>query len=262
MMGVARLLSFWAFAFVILVGCSFLKSLVRPAFGTLLWGLTSSALVLALIAVFRRRDRRSWRQSGIRFDSSAGAWLVGGLLLGLATYAAILLCTSLVIGPIRLTPGSPAALAALPLVLAGIAALGLMEELAFRTYAFWTATAALGPRGGQVLVAVAFTLLHLAYGWPWPTLALGVLPSAVLFGAAAYASGGVALPLGVHVGMNFGRWLTGEVDEQGIWRLDLDAADPTRLGTWAPLIGAIVPILVSLGLWWWSVRRPAGPAAA
>jgi hypothetical protein len=93
-------------------------------------------------------------------------------------------------------------------------------------------------------------------------LALGVLPSAVLFGAAAYASGGVALPLGVHVGMNVGRWLTGEVDQQGIWRLELGSADPGRVETWAPLVGATVPILVSLGLWWWSVRRPAKPAAA
>jgi membrane protease YdiL (CAAX protease family) len=262
LLGVARLLRFWAIAFAILVGCSFLKPLVPPSFGPLLWGLTSSCLLLALLAFFQHMEHRTWRQSGLHFDSPAAWHILGGVLLGLAVYAAILLLTSALLGPIRLEAGSTSTLRVFPLVMAGIVALALMEELAFRSYAFWTATSVLGVRGGQVLVAVAFALLHLAYGWAWPTVALGVLPSAVLFGAAAYASGGLALPLGVHIGINLGRWLTGEADRAGPWSLGLQDADLQHLQTWAPLIGAAVPLAVSMGLWWWGMQRQAPRPAA
>jgi hypothetical protein len=75
---------------------------------------------------------------------------------------------------------------------------------------------------------------------------LGVFPSAILVGMATLVSGGLALPLGVHLGINMARWMTGEADGEGLWTLDTSSLDPTRAATLAPLIGAAVPLCVAL----------------
>ncbi len=129
----------------------------------------------------------------------------------------------------------------------GLAAVTVMEELAFRSYSLWTALRALGFWPAQVLVAVAFSLLHLAYGWPSSTVLLGVFPSGLLFGVAAAVSGGLALPVGLHLGINLGRWATGEGGGAGLWTLDTSALDPARAASVAPYLGAAVPLLLASG---------------
>lgn len=244
----SRVLAFWGAAIAILLGAGFLRGMVPPALGPLTWGLISSLALYALIRLFLRIDRCSLSDVGLAWTSSSPIRFVAGLGLGVATYAAILLASSLVLGPIRLGPGAPPAGPAVALIIAGLTALAVMEELAFRSYAFWTATRTLGIWPAQLLAAVAFSLLHVAYGWPTSTVLLGVFPSAILFGMAALVSGGLALPLGVHLGINVGRWMTGEADGAGLWTLDTSGLDPERAATLAPLIGAVVPVAVALAL--------------
>ena len=255
-----RVFAFWAVALLILVACGFLQDLAAPAFGPLLWGLTSSLALLILLVFILKRDRRTWEQIGLGLTPRSGVRFATGLAVGLGTYAATLLLDSLVGGPIRLTSGDAAAASLFPLVVARLLALCLMEELMFRSYTLWTAIDALGPKGGQALVAVAFGLLHLWYGWTWFTVVSGVIPSAVLFGVAAWVSRGLAWPFGIHVGLNLARWLTGEADGQGFWRLDLTGANRAALELWAPWIGALIPLAMSALLWWWSDRHRRHPA--
>lgn len=245
---ISRVLSFWGAAIAIMLGVGFLRGLVPPALGPLAWGLVSSLALFALISLFLRRDRRSLADVGLAWASTSPIRFLAGLGLGVATYATTLLVSSLVLGPIRLGPGAPPSVGAVVLIIMGLAALAVMEELAFRSYAFWTATQTVGLWPAQLLVAVAFSLLHVAYGWPISTVLLGVFPSAILFGMAALVSGGLAFPLGLHLGINLARWMTGQSDGAGFWALDTRGLDPTRAATLAPLLGAIVPVVMALGL--------------
>lgn len=244
----ARVLTFWAGAITFLVLWGFVRSLVPPDFGPFVWGLGGSVAVLGLIRVFLRRERRTFAEVGLGWNSRSLVRLFGGLGLGVATYLATLLLTAAVLGPIRFSPGTAPTVDAILVTVLGLIATALMEELAFRSYTLWTALRAIGFWPGQVLVAVAFSLIHIAYGWPPSTVLMGVLPSGLLFGAAAVVSRGLALPFGVHLGMNLSRWVTGEGYAPGWGTLDASALDPARTPSVAPLIGAAVPILIALAL--------------
>lgn len=252
----ARPLAFWTAGIAILLGAGFLRGFVPPAFGALVWGVGSSLLLLLLLRVFLQRDHRTWSDVGLGWDRGSVPRFSAGLCVGLCTYGLTLLLVSLVLGPIRLVPGTAPTAAPLILLLAGLLALAVMEELLFRSYALWTTLDALGAWPAQLVVALAFGLLHVAYGWAPATILLGVIPSAMLFGTAAVISRGLALPLGIHLGINLGRWLTGEAEGAGPWRLDLTAPAPVPTSNWAPILGALAPLSVGALLWAWHARRP------
>jgi hypothetical protein len=253
----ARTLAFWAAAIAILLGVGFLKGLLPAPIGPLAWGTGSSLLLLLLIRAFLRRDHRNWSDIGLGITQGSVPRLGLGLGLGLGTYGLTLLLVALIAGPIHVVAGSTPSLSALLPVLAGLVALAAMEELAFRSYTLWISVEALGNWAAQLLVATAFGLLHLAYGWAPTTVLFGVLPSALLFGIAAFVSRGLALPLGIHLGMNLGRSLMSEADGAGPWRLELAGSDTAPVATWAPLLGACAPLLVAGLLWGWYRLRPA-----
>lgn len=56
---------------------------------------------------------------------------------------------------------------------------------------------------------------------------------------------GGSLAVLVHLGINLARWCTGESAGGGFWTLDTQALDPARAATLAPLIGALVPLVVA-----------------
>ena len=47
---------------------------------------------------------------------------------------------------------------------------------------------------------------------------LGAFVGSVLFGMAALAMRGLAVPIGLHAAWNFGQWTVGEKDFPGIWK--------------------------------------------
>jgi membrane protease YdiL (CAAX protease family) len=241
-----RILVFWAAALVLMLVVGVLRGVLPPRLGPLAWGAVSAAALLALIRVFLRVDGLSVADVGLGWTTMSPVRFLAGLALGVATNAVTLLMSALVLGPIRLAPGVAPTASAIVLMLLGLGALVVMEELTFRTYTFWTAVRTLGAWPAQLFVAVAFSLLHVAYGWPLSTVLLGVFPSAILFGMATLAFGGLAPPLGVHLGINVARWMTGQADGAGLWTLDTSGLDAARAATLAPLIGAAVPLLVAL----------------
>jgi hypothetical protein len=82
-----------------------------------------------------------------------------------------------------------------------------------------------------------------------------VPPNALLFGAAALAFRDLSAAIGVHAAINTARWSTGETGTPGLW--SMSAAEPTRarLAEWSPVIGIIVTLLATCGLWWWYFRE-------
>ena len=96
--------------------------------------------------------------------------------------------------------------------------LAAREELAFRGYPLRRLHSEFGLWPAQLAVAAVFVLEHRLGGYPWSDAIFGSGMGALLFGIAAIATGGLALPIGLHAAWNFGQWLIGMKGAAGFWR--------------------------------------------
>ena len=55
-------------------------------------------------------------------------------------------------------------------------------------------------------------------GATWGNAILGAFTGSLLFGMAALAMRGLAVPIGLHTAWNFGQWTLGEKETSGLWR--------------------------------------------
>lgn len=241
--------------FVILVVAALAKAAVPRALADLAWGSLASCGLAALTWAFLRIEHRRAEDIGVRASAASPARLTAGLAIGVATYACALLLISVGLGPLTWSaPAWPSPGHGL-LVVASFLMLSCMEELGFRAYMLRTLSSALGVWPAQALVAVAFGLTHVAYGWPLRTVVMGVIPSALLFGAAAWRSQGLALPIGVHAGVNLAQWLVGEKESAGVWTLSAAPEHTARLASGAPWVATAVTLLTATVVWTWPARR-------
>jgi membrane protease YdiL (CAAX protease family) len=242
---------FWGGYLGILIVVARVKAMV-PAGGQLLWGLLSSAAIFLLTLLFLRRERRTVADVGLGFGWFTVPRLGLGLVLGLAVFLANLPVLSALVSRIRLAPGADARSGTLALTAASLLALSCMEELGFRAYPLRTLIPALGFWRAQLLVAVAFGLCHLAFGWSLKTILLGVVPTGLLLGVAAAASRGLALPVGLHAGLNLAQWATGG---PGPWRIVVDPAAEARISAVANVTGLAIILAATALLSGWASRR-------
>jgi membrane protease YdiL (CAAX protease family) len=252
---VQRALLFLLGYFALLWVASIPKGMVPPAYADLTWGASASVAIFALTRFFLSREQRTLREIGLSPDGGSFMRLLIGVGLGIGVYAVTLTLISLLVGPLRFTAVTPPSAATILQIVAGVLALSSMEELGFRGYPLRTLIPAIGHWQAQVVVAIAFGLGHLLFGWTWQSVALGVMPSALLFGAAARVSGGLAMPIGLHAAVNFAMWVVGEKASVGFGTLDVDPAAVARVTAVAPFIGAAVPIGTALLLFWWHQRH-------
>jgi len=239
----------------VLVLASSVKAKVPPQWGQLVWGLASSAALLPLILVFLRREGRTFRDIGLNIEAMSVPRLVAGIVIGLATFAVILLLIDIIAGPLRLTRGI-ASSGTMAVSGCTFLALACMEELGFRGYALRTLVRTMGMWRAQAIVAVAFGLSHVAFGWSWINILLGVIPSALLFGIAATSSRGLAMPIGVHTGVNFAQWAVS--DNSGIWKLVFNDQLRLRVDFVSHIIGIAVTLFVAFLFWRLQIHRGRG----
>lgn len=246
----ARVTGFWVAYFAILIGAGRLRGMVPGGWGPFVWGATSSLALLLVTLWLLKREGRSPRTVGLPLEPRSWPRLFGGLALGLALYAAILLVDRLLAGPLTLSPDPTASWTGAALAVATFLALSAMEELGFRGYPLRTLVPVIGLWPAQFLVAVAFGLAHLAYGWSWSSILLGVIPSALLFGIVATRSGGLAAPIGVHAGVNLAAWMVGMKETPGLWTIHVETATQGRLATIATVMSIGMTLLLTALLAW------------
>lgn len=238
--------AFWIAYLLILVVTGKAKALVPEPMQPLLWGLASSALILVTTLVFVRRDGRALRDVGLVAERSTILRLSFGLGVGLLVFGLTILAVALLSSGLRFErPAIPTG-GALFFVLTGTLATSCMEELGFRAYPLRTLLEGFRAWQAQVLVAVAFGLCHIAFGWSWVTVLLGVIPSALLFGLAAVASGGIAVPVGIHAGLNLAQWSVGE---HGLWRIASTPEAGDDVSRLASVIGLSITLLAAFLFW-------------
>lgn len=242
----------------ILFVASIPKGMVPPAFADLVWGTLSSIGILALTLWLMRREQRDLASIGLQPHGGTALRLLGGFAIGAAVYALTLALISVSVGPIRLTAGAASGGGTILLVTASFLALSCMEELGFRAYPLRTLAPSIGVWPAQLLVAVTFGLAHMLFGWAWQPVLFGVIPSALLFGAAAMRSRGLALPIGIHAALNLALWSVGEKGASGLWRITVDETRVPNVSAAAPFIGVGVLLAAALLIAMWPVRpQPA-----
>jgi uncharacterized protein len=256
----ASVIVFWAAYVAILVGAGFDFGILPARWSRLGWASASSAALLLLTFVMVRREGRMLGDVGIGFGRRSVPLFLVGAVIGFATYALNIAVLATAIGGLHLSRAPTIDWSAVALTVGTILALSSMEELGFRGYPLRTLVPQLGPWAAQALIAVAFALTHRLYEWSWSSIVFGVLPSAILFGAAALASGGLAMPIGLHMGVNFARWALGERGSSGFFTVTVDQAAKARLERIAPVTGIAITLGMAAMLWWWDRRSHASEA--
>ncbi len=240
---------------LVLLGTSVFKGMSPPGYADLVWGITASLALVALTRLFLRREQKTFADVAMRPHRHTATRLLVALVAGVALYLLTLAIISVAAGPLQHSaPAWPSASRWL-VVVASYLALASMEELGFRAYALRTLVPAIGRWKAQLLIAVAFGLTHIAFGWPWTRVVMGVIPSGLLFGALALRRGGLALAIGVHAALNLAQWIVGEKETPGVWTLTVDPAHTARLAGTAPLIATAVVLVAAALVWWWPPFR-------
>lgn len=246
--------------FVILLAAAVPKGMVPPRFADLTWGTLASLAVYALTRWLLRTERRAPSDVGIALSVHAVWRVLLGALLGFGVYGLTVLLVSVSVAPIRFDATGTPDVSTWMRIISGFLALSIMEELGFRGYPQHTLMPVLGYWPTLVAVALVFALSHALTGWPMETALLGVFPSALLFGAVAGRSGGLAMPVGLHAALNIAYWMVGAKESPGVWTIRVAPSEAARLSTAAPLVGAGVMILAALLVTVWPRRRDGSPA--
>lgn len=228
----------------------------------LIVGLLTVPGSFAVTALLIRWERRRLADYG--FELTAGTWLrfLCGLVLGFALIAAQ---TGLMMlaGGIRWVAAASLDPSML-LTPAGYLLLATREEIAFRGYPF-RKLARTSPWAAQTIIAILFAIEHRLGGASWENALLGSAVGSLVFGMAALATRGLAVPIGLHAAWNMGDWLRGGKGPGGLWGI---VVAPGRDGhASAVAMGSYLLVMASAfaGLWAWKrlhVRPIADTASA
>jgi membrane protease YdiL (CAAX protease family) len=135
--------------------------------------------------------------------------------------------------------------------LATYLALASREELAFRGYPLQTLNRRFGAGTALTVISLLFAAEHALGGWTWWQALLGSGLGALLFGAAALRTRGLAVPIGLHAAWNFGDSMLGGKGTLGLWKpvVDANAIERVETAQWA--IYVVVMIVATAAIWFW-----------
>lgn len=237
---------------------------------------TGLLLLLGITRLALWREGESLAALGLGFDSRRLREFGCGVAITSVLFAAAALARAVWIGAtwhFEGLAGILAALIGLPvafLLMAG-------EELVFRGYGFRQLIAACGARTALVFSALAFGVYHLAQTgfamWGIGALWVVALPAlgGLVFGLALIRTGGLALPLGLHLG---GNWIQASVLRLGgpaegapsaLFTAPLTTTQAQEL--WSPDLLPHVPylfvmVLAAIVVALWNSPTKAGPTGA
>jgi membrane protease YdiL (CAAX protease family) len=126
----------------------------------------------------------------------------------------------------------------------------MMEELAFRSYTFVSLNKKYGIWITQLVVAIAYAGYHIATGWSVTSAFAGPFVWAFVFGLAAAKTGGIAMPLGIHIALNILQPLTGfKGEEYSLWSLNYPQDSPASVVNHTDTVGLYIQgMILIIGL--------------
>lgn len=253
-----RVAFFWLGFAGVVVLAGWVGGLVPRVWHGVVCGTVGSFGALALSGWRLRRDGLGWGDVGLAWRRGSIARFLFGAVLGIALFAAIAGIGGMV-GGWRWERSPRVDFAAVALSAVTFLALNTMEELGFRGYPLRRLEAHFGLWRAQLIVAVMFGLSHYVLGWPLPAALLGAGLGSLVFGMAAIASRGLALPIGIHAAGNLTDWMLGGKGPGGVWRVVVEGGGaPGQMAGWAAYCAVMLAALA--GLWLW--QRRSSPRAS
>jgi membrane protease YdiL (CAAX protease family) len=218
-------------------------------------GFATAIGTLLLSLAFVCWDRISANDVGVLPDRRSGLRLLLGFVIGITLVGGWAL-VSTATGYVRWDRGPGTNASAMIVALLAYFALACREELAFHGYPLRRLQDPLGVWGAQLFVAVVFALEHRLGGYDWLHAIFGPGVGSLLFGMAAIATRGLAVPIGIHTAWNFGQWLLGLRGHPAIWRAVVDENRSPQAEFAMMAIYVVLVSVATLGFWMW-YRRAA-----
>lgn len=215
-----KVIVFWILFVALLYGMGSVTPLFSKTYYSLATGVFGSLIALVVTKIFLWREKKNFRDVGLFLTGSSVpkfflGFLIGTVIIGLMVLVLVSFTT------MRFTRTNIQFEFADYIGYLAILPLAFMEELAFRAYPFVRLNQKLGLRATQVIVAIAFALYHIAGGQSVYSSFLGPGIWAFTFGLLAYWSGGIAMPLGLHVAANMLQSIIGlKTTPRSLWTLE------------------------------------------
>jgi membrane protease YdiL (CAAX protease family) len=216
-------------------------------------GLGTAIATLLLSLAFVRWDRISVSDVGLLPDRGSWLRLLCGFVIGLVLVAAWALGSAST-GYVRWVRGPGTGASAAGVALLAYLALACREELAFHGYPLRRLQDPLGVSGAQLFVAVIFALEHRLGGYDWPHAIFGPGVGSLLFGMAAIATRGLAVPIGIHSAWNCGQWMLGLRGHPAVWEVVVEENRSTQAEFATMAIYVVLLAGATLGFWVWYRR--------
>lgn len=247
----------------ILVLVSPLKHLLPPQFERYAYGIIGIAVALVIVWIFCKWSKRDFADMGLAWRpvtiKNFFTGFVFGLLVSVAAFLIVIGINDLRIVPVQGQDTGMFFIWAMALLL-----LSLMEEIAFRSFAFMQLKNTWGVWPAQITIAVLFALYHVAGGQDLISSFLGPGVWAFIFGWAVLRSGGIAMATGIHFAANLLQTAIGQkTSYPAIWKIDIPDTIPALLQQQLDRTGLLVQLglLVTgivLTLLWKQQRQKAG----
>jgi membrane protease YdiL (CAAX protease family) len=216
-------------------------------------GAIAILLTLALTLLFIRWDGRTFDDFGFYLTSRSPLLFILGIGVGVILVGAHVALTGL-FGPVHWVSSHHWDPLRAMLMLAVFLLLATREELAFRGYPLRKLASDLNPVAGQLIIAALFAIEHAIGGASWSNAVLGAGMGSLVFGMAALATRGLAMPIGLHAAYNFADWASGGKGEDGIWQIEVvpgldQQAQIVSMSAYVAVVAA-----AAVAIWWWGRR--------
>jgi membrane protease YdiL (CAAX protease family) len=213
----AKVLFFYLSSILVLMITSRLTKGLTPEVADLLSIFLASILSFLLVCLFTGWQHLSLPEVGVGPGKNTIQRFSAGSFIGL--FMAVLQALAVVgFGHLRLTivPNLSVLQIILPLLLYFFVA--CREELVFRSYALRSLDYSFSSSVALLIIVIIFIIEHVMDGMTLKMDIFGAGLGGILFGLAALKTKGLALPIGLHSGWNFGQWMVGFKNRPGVWK--------------------------------------------
>ena len=251
-----RVLLFWFTTMAILAATAPAAAALGDRSGLSI-GAIASVLTLGLTLLFVRWERKSRHEFGFYVSRRSPLLFFLGALIGLALVGAQTALTALV-APVHWVSDRHLDPLRGMVIVTTFLLLATREELAFRGYPLGKLALDLNPWAAQLIVAALFAIEHVVGGATWSDAVFGAGMGSLVFGMAALATKGLALPIGIHAAYNIADWARGGKGGDGLWRAVV-APGSEQTAQFVGMASYVAVMAIALLALWMTGRRIERP---
>ena len=220
LISLGKSISFIALYIIFGAVLSQIKYFFPPQFERYAQGILGTIGAIITVIIFLRVEKKTFRDYGLNWEKTSFKKFILGLSLGIVLAAVMMLSQVLYSGLVLSFNNDVNLVTFLPWSLAFIP-LAFMEEIAFRSYPLIRLNKSFGLRTTQFILAILFAVYHMLMMWSPKASILGPGIWALAYTLTAVAPNGIAVPTGLHFGLNFVQSVIGgQKGIEPIWNLD------------------------------------------